>query len=218
MVLCLLVSIRFQVLFHSPPGVLFTVPSRYFTLSVTWSYLALRDGPRFFRQDSSCPDVLRILARNNCISRTGVSPSPPGFSNTVPLYSHYLLQVLYPVRITTYGLGSSDFARHYFRNRSYFLFLRVMRCFSSPGSPHYTMDSCGDTVALPTVGFPIRKSADRGSFAAPRSLSQLVTSFFGAWCQGIHPMPLLALILYANLIRHIANVLVITQQNILVNR
>ena len=28
-VLCLLVSIRFQVLFHSPPGVLFTFPSRY---------------------------------------------------------------------------------------------------------------------------------------------------------------------------------------------
>ena len=60
-VLCLLVSIRFQVLFHSPPGVLFTVPSRYYTLSVTWSYLALRDGPRVFRQDSSCPAVLWIL-------------------------------------------------------------------------------------------------------------------------------------------------------------
>ena len=31
----LLVNIGFQVLFHSPPGVLFTFPSRYFTLSVT---------------------------------------------------------------------------------------------------------------------------------------------------------------------------------------
>ena len=30
----LLVSIRFQVLFHSPPGVLFTFPSRYCSLSV----------------------------------------------------------------------------------------------------------------------------------------------------------------------------------------
>ena len=29
-VLCLLVNIGFQVLFHSPPGVLFTFPSRYF--------------------------------------------------------------------------------------------------------------------------------------------------------------------------------------------
>ena len=38
------------------------------------------------------------------------------------------------IGITTLGLGSSDFARHYFRNRFYFLFLRVLRCFSSPGS------------------------------------------------------------------------------------
>lgn len=30
----LLVDIRFQVLFHSPPGVLFTFPSRYYALSV----------------------------------------------------------------------------------------------------------------------------------------------------------------------------------------
>ena len=30
-----LVSAGFQVLFHSPPGVLFTFPSRYYTLSVT---------------------------------------------------------------------------------------------------------------------------------------------------------------------------------------
>ena len=32
-----LVSTRFQVLFHSPPGVLFTFPSRYYTLSVSKS-------------------------------------------------------------------------------------------------------------------------------------------------------------------------------------
>ena len=34
-VLPVLVNIGFQVLFHSPPGVLFTFPSRYYTLSVT---------------------------------------------------------------------------------------------------------------------------------------------------------------------------------------
>ena len=37
-----------------------------------------------------------------------------------------------PISITTYGLGSSYFARHYFRNRVFFLFLWVLRCFSSP--------------------------------------------------------------------------------------
>ena len=34
-VLSVLVSLGFQVLFHSPPGVLFTFPSQYYTLSVT---------------------------------------------------------------------------------------------------------------------------------------------------------------------------------------
>ena len=33
------------------------------------------------------------------------------------------------------GLGSSAFARHYLRNHCCFLFLRVLRCFSSPRSP-----------------------------------------------------------------------------------
>ena len=35
LVLCVLVGTGFQVLFHSPPGVLFTFPSQYYTLSVT---------------------------------------------------------------------------------------------------------------------------------------------------------------------------------------
>ena len=34
-VLSVLVNTEFQVLFHSPPGVLFTVPSQYYPLSVT---------------------------------------------------------------------------------------------------------------------------------------------------------------------------------------
>ena len=63
----------------------------------------------------------------------------------------------YPVRISTLGLGSSDFARHYFRNRFYFLFLRVLRCFSSPGSPRMTMDSSYDHAILlhgvPSFGY-----------------------------------------------------------------
>ncbi len=75
MVLSLLVSLRFQVLFHSPPGVLFTFPSRYYSLSVTWSYLAFGDGPPFFRQDFSCPDVLRIPLHSLNVSPTGFSPS-----------------------------------------------------------------------------------------------------------------------------------------------
>ena len=55
-----LVNTGFQVLFHSPPGVLFTFPSQYYALSVTKEYLGLRGGPRFFHQGFTCLDVLWI--------------------------------------------------------------------------------------------------------------------------------------------------------------
>ena len=55
-----LVNTGFQVLFHSPPGVLFTFPSQYSALSVTKEYLGLRGGPRSFHQGFSCLDVLWI--------------------------------------------------------------------------------------------------------------------------------------------------------------
>ena len=56
-----LVDTGFQVLFHSPPGVLFPFPSQYYALSVTKEYLALGGGPPDFPRDSSCPAVLWIL-------------------------------------------------------------------------------------------------------------------------------------------------------------
>ena len=56
------------------------------------------------------------------------------------------------------GLGLSGFARRYSRNRVFFLFLRLLRCFSSPGSPCMAMDSpCSDRGLLCRVspfGYP----------------------------------------------------------------
>ncbi len=185
MVLCLLVSSRFQVLFHSPPGVLFTFPSRYYSLSVIWSYLAFWDGPHFFRQDSTCPDVLRIPLALVSISPTGLSPAMVCLSIQFGYQNFVTCCGPYPARISTDGLGFSDFARHYFRNRFYFLFLRVLRCFSSPGSPHTAMYSLYDNAALPALSSLIRISAGHRIFAPHRSFSQLVTSFFGAMYLGI---------------------------------
>ena len=59
--LSVLVSTRFQVLFHSPPGVLFTFPSQYSSLSVTGEYLGLEGGPPDFPRGFTCPAVLWIL-------------------------------------------------------------------------------------------------------------------------------------------------------------
>ena len=61
-----------------------------------------------------------------------------------------------------------------------------------PVSLHNTMYSCYDTRTLLLVGFPIRKSVGQGLFAAYHSLSQLIASFIGSWCQGIHHMLFLA--------------------------
>ena len=60
-VLYVLVGTRFQVLFHSPPGVLFTFPSQYYTLSVIGEYLGLEGGPPVFPPGFTCPAVLWIL-------------------------------------------------------------------------------------------------------------------------------------------------------------
>ena len=62
----------------------------------------------------------------------------------------------------------------------YFLFLRVLRCFSSPRSPHIAMYSLYVTYGSPYVGFPIRISTIHSLFATPRSFSQLTTSFIGS--------------------------------------
>ena len=64
--------------------------------------------------------------------------------------------------------------------------------FQFPGFPTCNYGFIARSTVLHRGGFPIRKSADRSLFAAPRGLSQLVTSFFGSLCQGIHLMLLFA--------------------------
>ena len=84
------------------------------------------------------------------------------------------------------GLGCSEFARHYFRNHFCFLFLWVLRWFTSPGSLPVPIYSAQDIGRLHPMGSPIRKSPDHRLLASPRSLSQLATSFFACLRQGIH--------------------------------
>ena len=74
-----LVNTGFQVLFHSPPGVLFTFPSQYYALSVTKWYLALGGGPPHFPQGFSCPAVLWILLSQLCFHVRDFHPLRPAF-------------------------------------------------------------------------------------------------------------------------------------------
>ena len=51
------------------------------------------------------------------------------------------------------GLGSSPFARHYLGNHCYFLFLRVLRCFSSPGLPLMSYNMAPDSSSQGVAPF-----------------------------------------------------------------
>ena len=86
----------------------------------------------------------------------------------------------------SHGLGCSDFARHYFRNHGCFLFLQVLRWFTSLSLLDHPMYSDERNRCSHRLGFPIRKSPDRRLLASSRSLSQLTTSFIASLRQGIH--------------------------------
>ena len=112
----MLVNIRFQVLFHSPPGVLFTVPSQYFS---TIGHQVV------FRLGGWAPRILAGFLVSGDTQDTANLPSsftygtftPYGrLSHTVRLLSFLVHRGPYPRRISTSGLASSAFARHYSRN------------------------------------------------------------------------------------------------------
>ena len=139
-----LVNTGFQVLFHSPPGVLFTFPSQYYALSVTKEYLALRGGPRSFPQGFSCLVVLWIPTCLLGFRLRGFHPLWLVFPGPF-CYPQRIISSVRTPKCTHFGLGSSAFARRYLRNHCCFLFLRLLRCFSSPGSLPYVMDWRMDT-------------------------------------------------------------------------
>ena len=120
------------------------------SLSVFRECLALRDGPRRFGQDSTCPALLRCHLQPFLVTRTGLSPSTVAVSTAFWFLDWSLSVVLQPRHVRKrIGLGSAPFARHYSGYRLFFLFLRVLRCFSSPGSPQLTL-----VVGLQPTGLP----------------------------------------------------------------
>ena len=95
--------------------------------------------------------------------------------HTLPVRSYHRSVVLQPPACRNMqGLGSFPFAHHYSGNRFFFLFLRVLRCFSSPGMLLLKVDG------LQPSGFPhsdtcgsIRVCQSPQIFAAYRVLPRL---------------------------------------------
>ena len=169
------VNTGFQVLFHSPPGVLFTFPSQYYALSVTKENLALGGGPPDFPQGSTCLAVLWIPLAAYHFHIRDFHSLWSDFPDSSVSDSAHLLWSVTPVCTHT-GLGSSNFARRYFRNRCFFLFLRLLRCFSSLRSLPYVMNWRMDDRGLLSQVSPFRDLRINGYLLLPeafRSLSRL---------------------------------------------
>ena len=80
---------------------------------------------------------------------------------------------------------------HLQQSKNCFLFLRLLRCFNSPGyllHPMYSgTNDCGLTHSRVS---PFGHPRIKGWLPPPRGLSQAPTSFIVFWCQGIHHTPL----------------------------
>ena len=114
----------------------------------------MEGGPPSFPQGFTCPVVLRYLLMLLCFSPTGLSPSVAGLSRPVRLsFTVTLLEALQPHGFR-HGLGSFPFARRYSGNRKFFLFLRVLRCFSSPGSLYPAYRFSWESLSMTSEGLP----------------------------------------------------------------
>ena len=90
----------------------------------------------------------------------------PG-NSTILWLSSLLTRSFYPSTFT--GLGSFLFARHYSENRFFFLFLRLLRCFSSPGCSHYNYLFHYMILTLFVSGFPHSDiSGSKSTYDSPK--------------------------------------------------
>ena len=109
--LLLFVCMRFQDLFHSPPGVLFTFPSRYF-FTIAHSYLFSLGG-----WSRLLPTRFLVSRRTQETLTTQFAYLYGNFTLFVCAFHHILVHLPFVSRVPTtpyfYGLGSFPFARRY---------------------------------------------------------------------------------------------------------
>ena len=170
-------------------------------------YLALDGGPPRFTQDYSCPALLGRPTGDQLLSSTRLSLSMARLSSQVRLTTGFVtprhnLRFCQPVPTTPtrqrpYPITPRRFRLIRFRSPLLteslrFLFLGLLRCFSSPTYPRAAMYSPRGDPALPGPGCPIRESPDQRMFAPPRRVSPLTAPFIGSLPQGIHHTPFVA--------------------------
>jgi hypothetical protein len=191
-----LVGTRFQVLFHSPPGVLFTFPSRYSCTIGRGRVFSLGGwSPQFQSGLLGAPDLLRYPCHptGSCFAYRALTCSGGPFQTASTRISR-------PGGIAprTGPTTPESYAPRFglFPVRS--PLLRESRLISLPPGtemfqfPGLALPS-GSDGSLHPPGCPIRTSADHRKRAPPHGFSQLATSFIACPRLGIPRVPLLRL-------------------------
>ena len=137
----------FRFSFTPLAGVLFTIPSRYLSAIGRMGYLALEGGPPGFRRDSACPAVLadsnpsRTTFAYGTLTRSGrpfqQRSASCAVSDSVGALPPSRLVRSTPITQRRQAPTRDRFRLLPFRSpllRECSLFLRVLRCFSSPGA------------------------------------------------------------------------------------
>ncbi len=202
-----LVGTRFQVLFHSAPAVLFTIPSRYYPLSVTREYLGLTGGPARFTQDFSGPVLLGKHTREPSQFRLrGSYPlrrafrMPFDYHNGLSLPGRPAERPMHtpttPPAQPLPGITHKRFSLIRFRSP----LLPESLLFSLPAGtemfhfpafpPHRLYIQRQVTAHNDCRVSPFGNPRITARLTTPRGLSRPPTSFIGSWYQGIHRAPL----------------------------
>ena len=125
-------------------------------------------------------------------SLTGLSPSLAALSNALQLCYLRILTSSTPLDRSR-SVWPLPFSLATTKEIEFSFFSSGYLDVSLPRVPSYQpIYSADGDWALPQPGSPIRISPDLSSFAAPRSFSQLIASFIGNQCHGIHPALLFA--------------------------
>ena len=187
---------------------LFTFPSRYWFTIGRQGVFSLRRWssqiPAGFHVSRGTQDSIQ----EGCVvSTTGLSPPVADLSRSFVYETACSLPevsvqtsdtILQPPICNAHGLTHIGFRLFPFRSpllweSNFFLFLRVLRCFTSPRSlPQTYIFSKGISRHYPGWVAPFGHPRIKARLAAPRGFSQLTTSFIASWRQGIHHLPLIA--------------------------
>ncbi len=144
------------------------------------------DGSGGFRQDLTCPALLRIPLGMTCISCTGLSPAMVRLSRSVPLHMSI------PHRGPTTPVAPKRPRFGLFPFRSPLLGESLLVFFSSRYLD-VSVPWVGTLSGIPTSSgwvAPFGNPRITGYYAPPRGLSQPIASFVASESQGIHRTPL----------------------------